>query len=92
MQLTRRELRGAKSHLVRAAGPLGLYAAAWRMTQRRPRIFMYHRFAAVDTGHRLGRETFRAQIRKIRERCRIVTLASWRRSCGTRLRKRRGLP
>jgi peptidoglycan/xylan/chitin deacetylase (PgdA/CDA1 family) len=68
-------LRRAKTGLVRAAGPLGLYAAAWRVTKHRPRIFMYHRFAAVDTGHRLGRETFRAQLRMIRERCSVVTMA-----------------
>jgi len=67
-------LRSAKSRLVRAAGPLGLYALAWRLTHRRPRIFMYHRFAATDTGHKLGRETFRAQVRMLRKRCRIVTM------------------
>lgn len=63
-----------KSRLVRAAGPLGLYQLAWSMSRQRPRIFMYHRFAEQDTAHRLGRESFRAQIRLIKRCCRIVTM------------------
>ena len=68
-------LRRAKTALVHSAGPLGLYALAWQLTRKRPRIFMYHRFGAEDTGYRVGRETFRKQIRLIRERCRLVTMA-----------------
>lgn len=64
-----------KSQAVRLAGPLGLNALAWQLTRRRPRIFMYHRFAATDSGHRIGRESFRRQLRAIQQRCRIVTLA-----------------
>ncbi len=67
-------LKSTKSGIVKAAGPLGLYAAAWRITRDRPRIFMYHRFAEDDVGHRLGRETFRTHLRMIRKRCSIVTM------------------
>ena len=63
-----------KSRLVRAAGPMGLYQLAWRLSRQRPRIFMYHRFAEQDTTHKLGRETFRAQIKLIKRCCRIVTM------------------
>ena len=64
----------AKRGMVQVAGPLGLYATAWRLTRRRPRIFMYHRFADVDTGHCPGRETFRAQLRLLKKHCRVVTM------------------
>ena len=63
-----------KSRMVGLAGPLGLYELAWRTTRARPRIFMYHRFAREDEGHRLGRESLRAHIRLLRRRCRIVTM------------------
>lgn len=63
-----------KSRIVGVAGPIGLYALAWRMTRDRPRIFMYHRFAREDQGHRLGRESLRAHIRLLQRHCRIVTM------------------
>lgn len=69
-----RPLVKLKSRLVRAAGPLGLYQLSWRLSRTRPRIFMYHRFAERDTLHRIGRETFRTQIRMIKRCCRIVTM------------------
>ena len=70
----RQTLEKTKSRVVRAAGPLGLYRLAWQLSHARPRIFMFHRFAATDTGHRLGRETFRRQLRLISQACRIVTM------------------
>lgn len=66
--------RSLKSRVVALAGPLSLYALAWRATRARPRIFMYHRFAREDQGHRLGSESLRAHIRLLRQRCRIVTM------------------
>ena len=73
--LSRNFLRSAKTLLIRGAGPVGLNAVAWRLTSHRPRILMYHRFAQDDTKRQVGRETFRRQIRALKSRCRIVTLA-----------------
>lgn len=67
-------LSKTKHGIVRVAGPLGLYAIAWRLTRHRPRIFMYHRFAAQDSGHCLGRGTFRDQLRLLKKHCRVVTM------------------
>lgn len=64
----------AKRLMIRTAGPLGLYAGAWGLTQDRPRIFMYHRFASVDKGAIPGRETFRSQVRLLKKYCQIVDM------------------
>lgn len=63
-----------KSRAVRAAGPLGLYRLSWMLSHARPRVFMYHRFAAHDSAHRLGQRTLREQVKLLKRRFRIVTM------------------
>ncbi len=68
-------MRTVKTAVIRSAGPLGLYATAWKLTRHRPRIFMYHRFSDRKVAHKLDQEAFRAQIRMIKKKCSVVTMS-----------------
>jgi peptidoglycan/xylan/chitin deacetylase (PgdA/CDA1 family) len=66
-----RPLAGLKSRLVRMAGPVGLYRLSQGLTRAEPRILMYHRFGR----HGVPAQVFREQLRLLRRRFCIVTLA-----------------
>lgn len=64
----------ARDLLSRAAGRLGGYAIARRLTRNAPRILMYHRFAASGSPSHLGRDEFDRQLEEIGRHYRVVTL------------------
>ncbi|WP_129645566.1 polysaccharide deacetylase family protein [Peristeroidobacter agariperforans] len=65
----------AKSKLAGAIGHLGGYAIARQLTQRSPRILMYHRFSPDGSGKGLAVDEFEYQVREIARHFRPVTLS-----------------
>ncbi len=63
-----------KSTLIRKAGPMGGYRIAKALTKNKPKILMYHRFAADSSAHAVGIDAFEQQARILAQNFNVIDL------------------